>query len=255
MEALRAIIADDERLARVHLMQRLAKFPEITVVAEAQNAMEAQRLVEKERPDVLFLDIQMPGKTGFDLLETLDFMPTVIFTTAYDEYALKAFEVNALDYLLKPVNPARLAATVERCVRELRRKSEELSAIQQNNIDEQTENQAQTPLRNDERIFIREGERCWFVQVQDISLFESEGNYTRLFVQNRKHLIFRSLNQLEERLDSRTFFRASRQHIVNFAFVENIESDLNGGLLMRVAGNTIAVSRRRAKLLKDLKSL
>lgn len=253
METLRAIIADDERLARVHLMQRLTKFPEITVIGEAQNAMEAQDLVEKERPDLLFLDIQMPGKTGFDLLETLDFMPTVIFTTAYDEYALKAFEVNALDYLLKPVNPNRLAATVERCIHEHRRRNEEKTNAYISDDDKAST--LQTPLRNDERIFIREGERCWFVQVQEIRLFESEGSYTRLHAQNRSHLIFRSLNQLEERLDASTFFRASRQHIVNLAFVENIESDLNGGLLMRVAGHTIPVSRRRAKLLKDMKSL
>ncbi len=241
---IRVIIVDDERLARSNLRRRLGEFPEVMVIGEAQNADEAQEFIEAEQPDVVFLDVQMPGKTGFELLERLDSTPQVIFTTAYDEYALKAFEVNALDYLLKPIDPVRLAA-----------------ALAKVSIEPRHHNQNGEPLRSidylnpTERVFVRDGDRCWFVQIKDIRLFESEGSYARLYFDGHKPLIFRSLNHLEERLHPAQFFRASRQHIVNLEYVESIEPRLDGGLTMHVAGTPVSVSRRQAQRFKESNTL
>src|SRR3954462_5478772 len=166
---MRAIIIDDERLARSELKKLLTDYPEIEIVAEAANAGEGIEKIENLNPDLVFLDIQMPGKTGFELLAELDRAPHVIFTTAYDEYALKAFEVNALDYLLKPVEPRRLA-----------------DAIQKMNIHDDREISAhaninRTVLNEADQVFVKDGERCWFVKLSEIRLFESVGNYPKVY--------------------------------------------------------------------------
>lgn len=239
---MRAIIVDDERLARVELSRLLTKIPSVEVVGEAINAEDALEKINTLQPDLIFLDIQMPGKTGFELLEDLDKAPNVIFTTAYDEYALKAFEYNALDYLLKPIDEKRLEEAVKRVVE---REEAAKSAEPPPNI-----------LKSEDQVFVKDGDRCWFVKLEEVRVFESEGNYVRIFFGEYKPLILRTLNYLDERLDPKIFFRANRKHIINLKWVENIEPWLNGGLLAKMkGGQKIEVSRRQSIKFKDMLSL
>jgi len=243
---IKAIIIDDERLARNELKKLLMDFPEIEVIAEAANASEGVEKIDSLNPDLIFLDIQMPGKTGFDMLSELERAPNVIFTTAYDEYALKAFEVNALDYLLKPVEPKRLA-----------------DALQKLQLEEDKEPLSDHPisvnrsiLGEHDQVFVKDGERCWFVKLSDIRLFESVGNYAKVYFGANKPLILKSLNALEERLDEKVFFRANRKHIVNLRLIEKIEPYFNGGLLLEMkGGEKIEVSRRQTVKFKEMMSL
>lgn len=242
---MKAIIIDDERLARAELRKLLREFPEIEVVDEAANAEEGLRKIDNYHPDLIFLDIQMPGKTGFDLLAELDRAPHVIFTTAYDEYALKAFEVNALDYLLKPVEPRRLADAIQK-----------LLATEQRDNRTEPEYTNNSLLSENDQVFVKDGERCWFVRLSEIRLFESVGNYAKVFFGTNKPLILKSLNALEERLDTRLFFRANRKHIVNLRMIEKIEPYFNGGLLLELkGGEKIEVSRRQTVKFKEMMSL
>jgi len=242
---MRAIIIDDERLARTELRKLLQDFPEVEVVDEAANADEGINKIDTLQPDLVFLDIQMPGKTGFDMLAELERAPHVIFTTAYDEYALKAFEVNALDYLLKPIEPKRLADAMQKL---------HVAEVKENHI--VPENFNQSILTEVDQVFVKDGERCWFVKLSDIRLFESVGNYAKVFFGGNKPLILKSLNALEERLDPKTFFRANRKHIVNLRMIEKIEPYFNGGLLLELkGGEKIEVSRRQTVKFKEMMSL
>jgi two-component system LytT family response regulator len=228
---MKALVIDDERLARLELRRLLAAHPEGEIAGEARDGEEALELIPKLGPDLIFLDIQMPGMSGFDLLERLEDLPQVIFTTAYDEYALKAFEVNALDYLLKPVVPARLAAALAR-------------------VRPRTE-----PVRL-EQVFVRDGDRCWIVRLPDIFLLESEGNYTRVYFGSERPLIRRSLNALEEQLDPAMFFRAGRKEMVNLKWIEKVDIAVAGGLVVTLrGGRTIEMSRRQSTRLREILSL
>ena len=239
---MKALIIDDERLARTELKRLLTPFKEIKVVGEAVNADDALEKIQELKPDLLFLDIQMPGKTGFDMLEELDSVPTVIFVTAYDEYALKAFEYNALDYLLKPIEPKRLEETVNKLIEKKRKKT--ISELDKDFLSES------------DQVFVKDGEKCWFVKLENVRLFESEGNYVRIYFGENKPLILRTLNYLDERLDDKTFFRANRKHIVNLKWIASIEPWLNGGLLVKLKdGQKVEVSRRQAIKFKDMLSL
>ncbi|GAA4335990.1 LytR/AlgR family response regulator transcription factor [Flaviaesturariibacter amylovorans] len=245
---MRAIIIDDERLARAELRKLLQEFPEIEIVDEASNVDEGLAKIETHNPDLIFLDIQMPGKTGFDLLAEVDKAPQVIFTTAYDDYALKAFEVNALDYLLKPVEPKRLADAIHKLRGEEGGHGNGGTAFP-------TEGNRSLLTENDQ-VFVKDGDRCWFVRLSEIRLFESVGNYAKVFFGNNKPLILKSLNALEERLDEKVFFRANRKHIVNLRLIEKIEPYFNGGLLLELkGGEKIEVSRRQTVKFKEMMSL
>lgn len=240
---MKTIIIDDERLARSELKRMLEPFKELEIVAEAVNVDDAVEKISHFEPELIFLDIQMPGKTGFDLLEILDKVPKVIFTTAYDEYALKAFEYNALDYLLKPIEPRRL----EEAIRKLTEGSKKALTNQ---------SEGNQILTAEDQVFVKDGDKCWFVKLQSIRLFESEGNYVRLFFDEHKPMILRTLNYLDERLDPKTFFRASRKHIINLKWVESIEPWLNGGLLVKLkGGQKVEVSRRQSVKFKEMLSL
>jgi len=242
---MRAIIIDDERLARTELRKLLQDYPEVEVIDEAANADEGINKIDSLQPDLVFLDIQMPGKTGFDMLAELERAPHVIFTTAYDEYALKAFEVNALDYLLKPIEPKRLADAMQKL---------HVAETKENHI--VPENFNQSILTESDQVFVKDGERCWFVKLSDIRLFESVGNYAKVFFGGNKPLILKSLNALEERLDPKTFFRANRKHIVNLRMIDKIEPYFNGGLLLELkGGEKIEVSRRQTVKFKEMMSL
>jgi len=230
---LNAVIVDDERLARSELRRLLAAHQDVSVIGEAATGAEAKTVLDDASVDVLFLDIQMPGGTGFDLLDELDTLPFVIFTTAYDEYAVKAFEVNALDYLLKPLRPERLASALEK-VRLAR-------AAQK---------------RPRDRVFLRDGERCWIVPVADIVLFEAERNYARACFRNERPMIRTSLQALESRLDPSTFFRASRRHLINLAHVQGVEDGVDDSLTVCMRGGArVAVSRRQSRKLRETLSL
>jgi two-component system LytT family response regulator len=231
---MKALIIDDERLARAELRRLLEKHPEVEIVGEARDAEDALDQIRRMEPELLFLDIQMPGANGFELLAQLDRVPLVVFTTAYDDYALKAFEVNALDYLLKPVAPERLAAALAK-----------IASVK-----------SKTPVAADQQIFVKDGERCWFVALREIVLLESEGNYTRLYFSGHRPLVLRSLNYLEDRLDPAVFFRASRKHILNLKFIEAMDAWANGGFLVRLKGHIeVEMSRRQAQKFKEIMSL
>jgi len=227
---MKAVIIDDERIARRELRRLLANHPEIEILGEAANGEEALALIRKHDPDLLFLDIQMPGMTGFDLLDRLRDVPQIIFTTAHDQHALKAFEVNALDYLLKPIAASRLASALQklRGVRSLSR----------------------------EQIFLRDGDRCWIVRTNEIELLESEGNYTRFFFRNERPLIAGALAAFEERLGAADFFRASRRHVMNLNFISSTELGTAGNLIVKMrCGQEVALSRRQSAHLREILAL
>lgn len=240
---MKALIVDDERLARKELISLLSDYPKIEIVGEAVNADDAQEKIEQLKPGLIFLDIQMPGRNGFELLESLDVVPQVIFTTAYDEYALKAFEVNALDYLLKPIRKERLDECMDKVVDEQKIEIAEVASTAYK-------------LKPTDRVFVKDRDKCWFVKLSDVRVFESDGNYIKVYFDNFKPMIHKSLNALDKKLDDRSFFRASRKHIVNLSWVDSIEPWFNGGLLVKMkGGEKIEVSRRQASKFKDMMSL
>jgi two-component system LytT family response regulator len=240
---MKALLVDDERLARNELRRLLAVLPDVAVAGEAANAKQAREQIAALTPDLIFLDVQMPGETGMELLESLEPpAPHVIFTTAYDEFAVKAFELNALDYLLKPVDPARLAAALEKLRAKLGART--------------TAAERPARLASEDKVFVREGDRCWFVEVKSIRLLESEGNYTRVHFDTAQPQLFRSLNAMEERLDPKYFFRANRRQIINLSWIDRIEPWFSGGLLVHLKGGAkVELSRRQAQDFREKMSL
>ncbi len=235
---MKALLIDDERIARAELRRLLAGHPDIEIVGEARNGREALEQIAALVPDLIFLDIQMPGMSGFELLERIEEPPQVIFTTAFDKHALQAFNANALDYLLKPIAAERLASALKKL-----HPARAQAAGSQANLPQ-------------DRVFVRDGERCWMVQFSEISLLESEGNYTRLYFGGNKPLIPRSLAVLEERLDPAMFFRASRQHMINLRAIERIDPGVSDNLIVSIkGGHQIEMSRRQSLRLREMMSL
>jgi two-component system LytT family response regulator len=232
MNKFQVIIIDDERIAREEVKRALAEFSGFEIAGEAADADEAKELIEENRPDLIFLDIQMPGKTGFDLLESLSEVPEVVFTTAFNEYAVQAFEVNALDYLVKPLRKERFAKTMERVREHLISKS------------------------NDRRIFIKDGNKCHFVRLADVYLIESMDNYAKIYYGDKVTFLKRSLNQLEETLDPNIFFRISRSHIINAQHIKQIHNLPKGRLQISLQkGEPLDVSVRQSVRFKNLNRL
>ena len=228
---MKAVIVDDESVARRELRRLLLAHPEIEIAGEAASGEEALANIEKLQPDVLFLDIQMPGMTGFDLLGRLRDVPEVIFTTAYDQHALRAFDANALDYLLKPIAPARLSAALQKL-------------------------RGRSVRPRPGKVFLRDGERCWIAGFDEIDLLESEGNYTRVFFRGERPLVPGTLAAFEERLNPAAFFRASRRHIVNLNSIASAELGVGGNLVVRMrGGQEVELSRRQSARLKEILSL
>ncbi len=236
-----AIIIEDSRLARLELKELLKQHANINIVAEAENADAGKKAITKHHPDLIFLDINMPQKDGFTLLQELDHVPTVIFTTAYDEFAIKAFEYNAFDYLLKPISQKRFDRTIAKLMPKMAKMREHAR---------QKERQARS------QIFIKEGENCWLVQLKDILMFEIMGNYTRVFFANKQPLVYKSLNQIEKTLPSTLFFRANRQQIINLNHIDKVEPWFKGSLkIILKNGNAIEASRRQSQQFKQLLEL
>jgi two-component system LytT family response regulator len=236
---MKALIVDDEPLARRELRRLLAGFPWVQIVGEACDVDEALAQIETHTPGLVFLDVQMPGGTGFDLLAQLGRLPRVIFTTAYDHYAVKAFEVSAVDYLLKPIEPERLTAALAKV------QAGALAALSSTSLPTELPSKQEAPL---EQIFVRDGLRCWFVPLREVSVFTADGNYVRLQWGKESPLLGRSLVALEEKLEPRRFFRANRRQIVNLDFIESVEMGLGGRLHVQLRGGPeIEISRRQAR--------
>ncbi|MGO4263690.1 LytR/AlgR family response regulator transcription factor [Lysobacter sp. TAB13] len=236
---LRVLIVDDTRLARQELRTLLTDLPDIELLGEADDVPSAQAAIARLRPDLVLLDIQMPSGTGFDVIDGLDSVPLVVFTTAYDQYAVRAFEANALDYLVKPVDSSRLAAALQRARTRLP-EAPWLGAAPRG------------LLGADDQVFLREGERCWFVALREISRIVVDGNYARVWFRNECALLARSLSALEARLDPALFFRANRNTLVNLRAVKAIDLALNDGFELELKdGSRIEVSRRQSRELRE----
>lgn len=243
MKKISAVIVEDSRLARSELKELLKNHSSIEIVGEAENVDEGYQLIIEKNPALLFLDINMPEKNGFDLLEMLDTIPVVVFTTAYDEYAIKSFEYNAFDYLLKPINKDRFAKTIHKLLPYLEEKNTQSEEKQ---------------LHENSQLFIKEGEKCWMVNLKDIILFEIVGNYTRVYftTENKieKPLIYKSLNQIEIKLPENNFFRANRQQIINLKKIEKVNPWFNGKLKITLT-NQLEVETSRRQSLKFRQNL
>ena len=239
MIKLKAVIVEDSRLARNELKELMKVHKEIEILGEAENVDDGFKLINETKPDLLFLDINMPEKDGFELLEMLDEVPLTIFTTAFDEYAIKSFEYNAFDYLLKPINQKRFSKSIEKIIESIN-----------NNATPIIKNE--NALSLDKQIFIKDGENCWLVKLKYISLFEIVGNYTRVYFEDKKPLIYKSLAQVEEKLPTEVFFRANRQQIININHVKKVVSWFNGKLKIEMnSGEEIEISRRQSYLFKE----
>ena len=235
---MKALLVDDERLARAGLRRMLRAHDDVVVVGEAANAGEAAAQVRRLQPDIVFLDVEMPGKSGLQLLDELDELPNVIFTTAYQDYAVRAFEVSALDYLVKPISAERLASALDK--------------VRKSSVREQG-HAGNYEMR---QVFLRDGDRCWIVATDQIQMFESEGNYTRVYFEGHRPLIYKSLNALESRLDPALFVRASRSHIVNLRAIRSLQALPDGGLTATLNGNlSVAISRRQSRKLRERLSI
>ncbi|MDX6188948.1 LytTR family DNA-binding domain-containing protein [Flavobacterium sp. Fl-318] len=235
MKKIKVIIVDDERSSREELKRALKIYEDFILIGEAENADDAKDLIETEMPDLIFLDIQMPEKSGFDLLESLDNAPAVLFTTAYNEYAVQAFEVNALDYLLKPIREERFAKAIEKIRNTIKQKSDLSNAV-----------------TSDQKIFIKDGEKRFFIQLDEIYLIESLENYTRLYFQGKKALQRRSLRQWEALLDETVFFRINRTKIINIKHILEVNQTSSGRLEVKLkTGELLEVSNRQSVKFKN----
>ncbi|MFK8011390.1 MAG: LytR/AlgR family response regulator transcription factor [Marinicellaceae bacterium] len=231
---IKALIIDDSRLARVELKHLLKTHNAIEVIGESASAKKAISLIGEKKPDVIFLDIQMPVMDGFELLQQLDSVPEVVFVTAFDQYAVKAFQHNALDYLQKPIAPADLSRAVDKLENKI------VSSIPQ--------------IESMQRVFVKDGEKCWFIEINKIKYFEVDGNYTTVFFEDNQPMIPKTLNYLESRLDSKVFFRANRNQIINIKHIEIIEPWMQGFRVILSGGKHIELSRRQTQKFKELMS-
>ncbi|SDF47393.1 two component transcriptional regulator, LytTR family [Mucilaginibacter pineti] len=233
MKKIRVIVIDDERNARNEIKRLMAEYTDLELIAEAQNADEAKSMIEEKQPDVVFLDIQMPEKSGFDLLEALVHVPQVVFVTAFDQYAVKAFEVSALDYLMKPVRGERFAKAIEQVKQKL-------------------------TTAQEDRIFVKDRNQYHFIRWNDVFLIESMDNYARLYFGDKKVFLKSSLNQLETRLDGSVFFRVNRAQLINTRFIAHIQTPADGKAKIGLTtGDCVDVSERqwvKFKLMMDAKN-
>jgi len=233
---IRAIIVDDERLARNDLKLLLKEFKQIEIIGEAENVSAAGKAIRELKPDVIFLDIQLTGESGFDLIEKLDHLPEIIFVTAFDEYAIRAFEINALDYLLKPVNPTRLARALERLAQPIQRKTENVRS-----------------LLYEDRLFVNINSQFRFVKVSSILSISAAGDYSQILTATgQKGLVQKSMKEWEKRLPAQYFCRIHRSTIINMEHIERLEKWYNYTYRVYLKGieKPYIISRRYAAQLK-----
>jgi len=245
MKTIRTIIIDDERLAREELRSLLKEYQEIEIVAEAINGIDGIEKIKEFNPDLIFLDVSMPGMNGFEMLKQLEDLPQVVFVTAHDEFALQAFENQALDYILKPIDPEKIANVVRKISNENSFEDEQLLNLRKSRR-----------LSENDKVFIKDGEKCWFIELKNIRMLESDGNYVKVYFDTFRPMVLRSLNSFEEKLDNEVFFRANRKFIINLNHVVAIENWFNGGLKVELSkGEKIEISRRQAIRFRDIFSL
>lgn len=234
----KTLIIDDERLAREEVKRALESYSEFEVLGEANNVDNAKYLIERTNPDIIFLDIHMPKKSGFDLLDELVTVPEVIFTTAYNQYAVQAFEVNALDYLVKPIREERFSKTIEKIKKGFKKKERD------------------EPFLLHRKIFIKDGQHCYFIPISSISLIESVENYARIHFDGQHVMIKRSLNHLQEKLDPSLFFRVNRSQIINTEYISEIHPHFNNKLKITLStGEVLEVSSRQSAKFKKWNSI
>ena len=239
---LRVLVVDDARLARQELRTLLSALPWVSCVGEAEDVPAAREAIARLRPDVVLLDVQMHSGSGFDVLDGLETVPAVVFVTAYDAYAVQAFQANALDYLVKPVEAPRLLQALQRA---LERRVPDDAAPGERAL-----------LEPQDQVFLRDGERCWFVAVAEISRIVVDGNYARLWFRDQNALLTRSLSALEARLPTALFFRANRNTLVNLRMVRAVEPTIADGYELILAdGARAEVSRRQARELRERMAL
>jgi len=249
---IRVLIVDDESLARDTIRLLLEDHAEFLIVGECKDGDEAVRAIREEKPDLVFLDIQMPGKNGFDVVEAVgpEKMPVVIFATAYDQYALRAFEAHALDYLPKPYDDERFDKALGRAVRRIKEKqigalgSELMSLVEERRAEREAvpEPDPAMPL---ERIMIKERDALFFVKVEDIDWIEAAGDYVSLHVGKKSHLLRESMTGMETKLDARRFVRIHRSTIVNVERINKLNSYFHGDYIVYLKdGTELRLSRR-----------
>lgn len=244
---MKTLIIDDERLARHELKDLLKKVnPSINIIGEASNGEEGLKMIKELQPELVFLDIQMPEMDGINMLKQLDEIPRVIFVTAYEEYAIDAIKLNALDYLLKPVDPTQLKAALDKVANDVETEfSSPILNTRENRL-----------LTINDHVFIKDGEKCFFPRLNEVRYFESQGNYVKVFFGPNKPMLLRSLNSIEEKLLPEDFFRANRKYLINIHEIETIENWFNGGLKVILSDKTeIEISRRQARRFKDIMSI
>lgn len=235
--AIRTLIVDDEMLARESLCDTLSGFPEIEIIGECCNGFEAIRMVQDKKPDLIFLDIQMPKLDGFDVIELLgDDLPSVIFVTAFDEFALKAFETEALDYILKPVQKSRLEKSLLRLKEKIAKSGE--SAIKR--VIE-LNNERKFPAT---RILIRDGNEVTILKTEDVMYIQAYGDYIRLFTEKSSHIKYDRLSNMEKKLDQQTFCRIHRSYILNIDYLKKIEPYTKDSKIVKLSnGKTLPLSK------------
>jgi len=238
------IIVDDEKLARDLLREYLENYSEIEVIGEADQGTDAVEKIDKLKPDLVFLDVQMPGMTGFDVLEDIEHEPYVIFVTAYDQYAIKAFEKNAVDYLLKPLDEERFRNAVNRA---LKRKTLEHSSIE----DLLSSMRSERKGTYDTHIFVQKSEKLFNLPVEEIVYLEASGDYTIITTKADQFVSSSGIGKLEEILNPEVFIRVHRSTIVNVNYLKEIERHFNGGMVVKMqSGKSFPVSRTYAKLIR-----
>ncbi len=238
---IKTVLVEDSRLARLELRELLKSFGQIEVLGEAENAGHALEMIHSLQPDLIFLDIHLPGKNGFEVLQELDKVPAVIFTTAFDQYALQSFEYNTIDYLLKPISSERLEKAILKAEKQLRTvfKPDQREKLQEN-----------------DRIFVKDGKKCWFIILASIRLFESKGNYTQIFFDDNSPLILKTLQHIEDSLDAQQFVRVNRGQIINIKFIKNVVEWFGGRLKITLTqGEEIEVSRRQVNRIREIFSI
>jgi two-component system LytT family response regulator len=248
---MKAIVVEDSRLAREGLVRMLKDYPQLTVVGQADHPSSALTLVNETHPDVIFLDIHMPGGTGFELLEKLSYLPHIIFTTAYSEHAIRSFDFNTVDYLLKPISKERLTVAIHK----LLARTESNAAEDTDHPDKDKNQPVKDPLEAHSKILVKDGDHCFLIQLDSIRYIESQKNYVQLFFENNKAFVKKSLNSIEDRLPKSLFFRVNRQFIVNLHEIKRIEESISDGYIIRMSdGKELEISRRNAIELKELLS-
>jgi two-component system LytT family response regulator len=241
------ILVDDEPLARKLLKEYLLDFPQIRIIGECRNGRQAVKVINEKKPNLVFLDIRMPGMDGFEVLENLKHIPHVIFSTAYGDYALKAFEMNAVDYLLKPYDRKRFSRAIQKVIDRNRKSNDDVEQIVR--ILQQSKEAEGHP----QRIFVRIGRKIVSVQVDDIVWIEADDDYTRLHTNSGVHLCNLSLNALEDRLDPSRFLRVHRSHMIANNSIEHLASDGEGGFIVFLKDKSrMKVSRTHAAKIRDI---